>query len=307
MQKKKLKIIVILGPTASGKTKLAVELARRHDGEIISADSRQVYRGMDVGTGKDLSEYGDVKYHLIDVAEPMETFSLAQYKKLADAAIADIARRGKVPFLVGGSGLYLQAVVDNYDMAEVGADQGLRQELESLSSGQLFDKLERLNQGFASKVNESDRKNKRRLIRYIELQSLSFSSKAFHSKSEKYNCLLLGLDPGKEIIEQNIYKRLVARLENEDMIAEVDGLHTGGVTWQRLKDFGLEYRFVAEYLQERFDYDTMVDRLNIATRQFAKKQMTWFRRWEKQGRPIVWFKSGVEASEIEGLIGQFLS
>lgn len=301
------KVIVVLGPTASGKTRLAVELARRFNGEIVSADSRQVYRGMDVGTGKDLAEYGEIKYHLIDVVDPMEEFGLAQYKKLADAAIDDILRRGKVPFLVGGSGLYLQAVVDNYDLSEVGSNKALREELERLPVAELFEKLKNINPAFASKVNESDRKNKRRLIRYIELQSQVCISPNPRIKVLNHDCLLLGLDPGKAAIEANIHKRLIDRLENEDMVAEIDGLHSRGVTWQRLRDFGLEYRFIAEYLQEKTDYDTMVERLNIATRQFAKKQMTWFKRWERQGTRIIWLDPEKKAEEAQTEVKRFLS
>ncbi len=299
------KLIVILGPTASGKTRLAVELARKFDGEIVSADSRQVYRGMDVGTGKDLDEYGEVKYHLIDVADPKDSFSLAQYKKMAEGAIDDIIGRGKVPFLVGGSGLYLQAVVDNYGLSEIGENKELRQALEDLDAGALLERLRGISPSFAARVNQSDSKNKRRLIRYIELQSSGGKPDFKNAQAEKYRSLVLGLYPGKEAIDGNIHKRLIDRLENEDMVSEVDRLHAQGVSWDRLRDFGLEYRFVSEYLQERTDYDTMVERLDAATRQFAKKQMTWFRRWEKQGRGIDWLEGDLSA-EASRLISRFL-
>lgn len=298
-------MIVILGPTASGKTRLAVELARKFDGEIVSADSRQVYRGMDVGTGKDLGEYGEVKYHLIDVADPKDSFSLAQYKKMAEDAIDNIIGREKVPFLVGGSGLYLQAVVDNYCLSEIGEDKELRQALDGLDAGALLEKLHGLSPSFAAKVNQSDSKNKRRLIRYIELQLSGNKPALRDGQVEKYRSLVLGLYPGKEAIDKNIHRRLIDRLENEDMVSEVDRLHTQGVSWDKLRDFGLEYRFISEYLQERIDYDTMVERLDTATRQFAKKQMTWFRRWEKQGREIDWLEGDLPA-EASRLIGQFL-
>jgi len=302
----KPKLIVILGPTASGKTRLAVELAREFNGEIVSADSRQVYRGMDVGTGKDLEEYGEIKYHMIDVVEPMEEFSLAKYKQMAEATINDIIERGKLPFLVGGSGLYLQAVVDDYDLSNIGSDNDLRQELEALTIEDLMKKLEALNQGFATKVNESDRKNKRRLIRYIELQTKKVGTISSKVQEPKYDCLLLGLNPDRESVLVKIYKRLIVRLENEDMVAEIDGLHTRGVTWQRLRDFGLEYRYISEYLQEKMDYETMVERLNIAIRQFAKKQLTWFRRWEKQGRIILWIDLDNKFSDASHKIKKFL-
>ncbi|NTU99384.1 tRNA (adenosine(37)-N6)-dimethylallyltransferase MiaA [Candidatus Falkowbacteria bacterium] len=307
MRNNKPKIIVILGPTASGKTSLAVNMAREFDGEIVSADSRQVFRGMDVGTGKDLAEYVEIKYHMIDVAEPMEDYSLAHYKSGVEKAIDDIVRRGKQPFLVGGSGLYLQSVVDNYALSEVGRDDGLREELEKLSVSDLFERLEKINPLFASKINESDAKNKRRLVRYIELQSSDQKSETPKLEPQKYECLVLGLDPGKEVVDAKIYKRLIDRLEKEDMVKEIDDLHSKGVTWQRLKDFGLEYRFVAEYLQEKIDYETMVERLNIAIRQFAKRQMTWFRRWEKQGRHIYLLNFDRKIEDARAKIQKFLS
>ena len=155
-------IVVILGPTASGKTSLGVKLATEFNGEIISADSRQVYRGMDVGTGKDLVEYGDIPYHLIDVADPKEVFDLAQYKKMAEEAIEDILKRGKLPIIVGGSGLYLEALVDNYDLSNVKVNQGLRDKLEENTISELLEKIKQANLEFYNKINPSDRANKRR-------------------------------------------------------------------------------------------------------------------------------------------------
>ncbi|MEI7498518.1 MAG: tRNA (adenosine(37)-N6)-dimethylallyltransferase MiaA [Candidatus Falkowbacteria bacterium] len=280
------RIIVIIGPTASGKTKLAVELARTFHGEIVSADSRQVYRGMDVGTGKDLVEYGDVPYHLIDVADPKEQFSVAEYKRQAEKAIDDIIARGKLPFLVGGSGLYVQAVVDNFEMNDKpSANEVLREELEQKSTSELLRMLQEQKPNFADKINLSDRKNKRRLIRYLEIGEAQEEVKI---NVKKYEALVLGLNPDKFTRDQKIKQRIIDRLENEDMVEEVAGLERLGVSWQRLHDFGLEYRFIADHLQEKIDYETMVDQLFVATRQFAKKQMTWFNRWEKQGQEIVW-------------------
>jgi tRNA dimethylallyltransferase len=299
----KTKLIVILGPTASGKTKLAVDLARLFDGEIVSADSRQVYRGMDIGTGKDLQEYGNVKYHLIDVVDPRDQFSAADFKRQADRAIEEIASRGKVPMLVGGSGLYLQAVVDNFSMEDNGgADERLRAELEGKSTLELFAMLRKNNQFFADALNNSDKNNKRRLVRYVEL-SLSSKMKTATKLEPKYSSLVLGLMPDKELMEGKIKNRLVERLEKEEMVNEVEGLRRQGVTDKRLKDFGLEYKFITEYLEEKYGYDEMVERLFIAIRQFAKRQITWFKRWEKQGRTINWIKSQEEAKE---LIDKFL-
>jgi len=298
------KIPVILGPTASGKTGLGVELAWRLDGEIVSADSRQVYRGMDVGTGKDLLNYElritnceskrksktvKIPYHLIDVASPKTKFDLAKYQKLAYEAIVDILRRGKLPIVVGGSGLYLQAIVDDYELSAVKPDRKLRIELEKKSVAELFTMLKKINKTFAGKLNNSDRNNKRRLIRYLEIARNQKANKACKArKVNGHEYLLIGLRPEKEELEKRIYERLIERLEKEDMVGEVERLHGEGVSWQRLEDFGLEYKFIAWHLEKKIDYETMVEKLNIAIRQFAKRQLVWFRRWEKQGREIEW-------------------
>ncbi|MDD4901200.1 MAG: tRNA (adenosine(37)-N6)-dimethylallyltransferase MiaA [Patescibacteria group bacterium] len=290
------KIIVILGPTASGKTKLAVELANKFNGEIVSADSRQVYRGMDVGTGKDLAEY-DVPYHLIDVASPRKQFDLAKYQKLAFAAIDGILARGKLPILAGGSGLYLQAVVDNYKLANIKRNLALRKQLGKLNAQRLLSKLEKLSPKLAARLNHSDKNNKRRLVRYLELleQDKSFKNK---TGRKKYNALIIGLDVGREVLKQRIARRLIKRLKEQNMIGEVESLHAQGLSWKRLEDFGLEYKFISLYLEKKMDYGEMVERLNLASNQFAKRQLTWFKRWERQGAKIHWLKKGQDASAM---------
>ena len=295
------KIIVILGPTASGKTKLAVELAEKFNGEIVSADSRQVYRGMDIGTGKDLAEYS-VPYHLIDVASPKSQFDLAQYQKMAFRAIDDILKRGKLPILVGGSGLYLQAVVDNYKLSEAKQDAELRKKLEKLNAGELFKKLEKLSPNLAVKLNQSDKNNKRRLIRYLEIleQDKNFKSR---KGQKKYEALLIGLSYSGEILKQRIFKRLMDRLKEQNMIGEVENLRAKGLSWKRLEEFGLEYKFISLYLQGKLQYEEMVEKLNLAIFQFAKRQLTWFKRWEKQGVKINWLK---DFKKIEKLTKEFL-
>jgi tRNA dimethylallyltransferase len=328
----KAKIIVILGTTASGKTKLAVELARQINGEIISADSRQVYRGLDVGSGKDLVEYGEkspllsndgldgenspllskeglgggffVPYHLIDVADPKDRFSVAEYQRQAFAAIEDILSRGKLPIIVGGSGQYLEAVVENYQLSEIKPDENLRNDLEEKTALELFEILLQKNKSFAEKLNNSDKNNKRRLIRYLEV----FSSVAPQALSHKpqamsYDFFLLGLSYPKEILADRIHQRLINRLEKEGMIQEVSNLHDKtGLSWERLIEFGLEYKFITQYLQEKFDYDQLVEQIDKASQQFAKKQLTWFKRWEKK-RPINWLD---DAGEAEKLVSDFL-
>lgn len=297
MSSKKAKIIVILGTTASGKTTMGVKFADEFNGEIVSADSRQVYRGMDIGTGKDLEEYEfngkKIPYHLIDVVDPNKKFSLADYQILAYKAIDDILERGKLPIIVGGSGLYIQSIVDGYQLSNSKPDKRLRAELEKKSAIELFEKLKKINPGFANKLNNSDKNNKRRLIRYIEINSDRTKPDVFKNNfvsQKKYNFLLIGLTWPTEILYKRIHDRLIERLEKEDMISEVDHLHESGVSWKRLESFGLEYKFIAWYLQEKIDYETMVEKLFIAIRQFAKRQKSWFKRWEKQGAKIHWSK-----------------
>jgi len=297
------KIIVVLGTTASGKTKLGVDLAYKFNGEIISADSRQVYRGMDIGTGKDLDEYKDVPYHLIDVVNPNTKFHLAKYQKLAFRAIEDILKRGKTPIIVGGTGLYLQAVVDNYNLSGAEPDKELREKLEKKTAEELFLELKKINSKFADKLNNSDKNNKRRLIRYIEICQGGIANPIGFPISENRHFLLLGLTWPREILKERIYKRLIERLEKENMVGEIKKLHKEGVSWKRLESFGLEYKYISLYLQGKLSYEEMMEKLNIAIRQFAKRQMTWFRRWEKQGKKINWIKDGKETGQ---LVKQFL-
>lgn len=301
MKKSGNKILVILGPTASGKTKLAVELAEKFNGEIVSADSRQVYRGMDIGTGKDLSEYS-VPYHLINVVSPKIRFDLAKYQEAAFKAIDGILKRGKLPILAGGSGLYLQAVIDNYRLSDIKSDLVLRKKLDKLNVLELFNKLKKLAPKIAVKLNQSDKNNKRRLIRYLEIlgQDKNFKSRA---GKKKYQALLIGVNISREVLQQRILKRLLERLEKQDMIGEIKKLRKRGLSWKKLEEFGLEYRFIALYLQNEFSYDEMVEKLNIAIYQFAKRQLTWFKRWEKQGAKINWLK---DDKKIKKLVRTFL-
>ena len=368
--KGKNKIIVILGPTSSGKTGLAVKLAYKFNGEIISADSRQVYKGMDIGTGKDLGEYEltqkhkntktqktfRIPYHLIDVVSPNTEFSLAKYQKLAYKAIDDVLRRGKLPIIAGGSGLYLQAVVDNYNLSKTKPNKDLRKKMEKLSADELFKKLQKLNKKFAGRLNESERKNKQRLMRYMEIVQIPHPSPLLRKERGHYEFLLIGLIWPRKVLLERIYSRLIDRIEKEDMVGEVKRLHKEGVSpaplgqkhkkakmlkkqkntklpqrcgvspapfgqkykksttlkkqkntklpqrcgvsWKRLEGFGLEYKYVSLYLQKKLNYEDMVEKLNIAIRQFAKKQMSWFGRWERQGARIHWVESRGEADKL---------
>jgi len=314
----KPKIVVILGATASGKTALGIALACRFNGEIVSADSRQVYRGMDIGTAKDLPDYTvslktesddqapkqiQVPYHLIDVAEPSERYDLAAYKRDAEAAIADILQRGKLPIIVGGSGMYLEALIENYQLSSVGVDQALRTRLESLSVDEIWDQIKSEYGAFADKINDSDRRNKRRLIRYLEI--LTGSGQTTQRAETKYQALLIGLALDKAVLETRIMKRIKQRLETQDMIEEVSNLNRQGLTWQRLESFGLEYKFISWYLQDKIDYEQMVSQLYRATLQFAKRQVTWFKRWSKKGAEIHWLESEY-LEQAERMIANFL-
>ncbi len=303
------KIIVILGPTASGKTGLAVKLAYKFNGEIVSADSRQVYRGMDIGTGKDLREYKvksqkskviSIPYHLIDVVSPKTEFSLAKYQRLAYKAIDDILKRGKLPIIAGGSGLYLQAIVDNYNLSKTKPNKSLRKKLEKLSADELFKNLQALNKKFAGRLNESERKNKQRLMRYMEICKTQIAANSGQIATNKadYDFLLIGLTWPREILRERIYKRLIKWFEKENIIGEVRQLRKSGVSWKRLENFGLEYKYISLYLRKKLDYKEMIEKINISIRQFAKKQMSWFRRWERQGANIHWIENRGEAEKL---------
>ena len=288
----KPKVLVILGTTSAGKTKLAVRLAAEFKGEIVSADSRQVYQGLDVGSGKDLSEYRfgrrHIPYHLIDVVSPKSKFNVVRYQKLARRALGDILKRGKLPIVVGGSGLYLQALIDNYDFPSAARSAKLQKIYGAWPAEKLYQKIRRLQPEFAARLNNSDRHNPRRLLRYLEIVSAGVNRGA--KQESPYDFLLLGLDCSDKILKKRIRERLLRRLAKEGLVAEVENLRLSGLSWRRLEAFGLEYKFVSQYLQGQLSYQVMVERLDAAIYRFAKRQKTWFKRWEKQGRKIKWIK-----------------
>ena len=288
-------LITILGPTASGKSSLGIKLAREFNGEIVSADSRQVYRSMDIGTGKDLNEFRIIPYHLIDIVSPKTDFNLAKYLKLAKRAIADIQRRGKLPILVGGTGLYFQAVVDGYSLSAVKPDKKLRAELEKKSVLELEQMLKKLDPGF-----QADEKNKRHLIRYIEVvkQTKQPLIQALTKRGGDYSCLVLGVTLPRHKLNEKIDGRLIRRLEREGLIEEVVRLRKSGVTWRRLLSFGLEYAFVSRYLRGELNRNELAEKLAVAIHQFAKRQITWLKRWERQGREIVWINTYDQARRL---------
>lgn len=270
------KLIVILGTNASGKSDLGIRLAQHFGGEIVSADSRQVYRGLDLGSGKITpAQAAQVKHHLIDVAEVEEYYSLAQYQRAAYEAIEAIAHLGKKPFLVGGTGLYVSALVEGYQLVEVPPNEALRAELELQP---LMDLLARLAAADPEAARQIDPNNRPRIIRAIEVASAGYTGPAAKRNSPRYDCLQLGLTWPRETLEERIAQRLRIRLE-QGMIEEVAGLRARGVSDLRLDKLGLEYRFIARYLRgEIRSREELCDLLEIAIRQFAKGQITWFKR-----------------------------
>jgi tRNA dimethylallyltransferase len=276
------RLVVVLGTNASGKSDLGIRLAKHFGGEIVSADSRQVYRGLDLGSGKITPEQASiVKHHLIDVADVSEYYSLAEYQGAAYEAIDTISNAGELPFLVGGTGLYISAIVEGYQLVEVPPNEDLRAELEPLPLPELVQRLETADPGAASRI---DKGNRRRLIRAIEIASAGYGHSAAHQNSPRYDCLQLGLTWPREILLERIEARLRERLTN-GMIDEVAGLRSRGVSDLRLEKLGLEYRYIARYLRgELRTVDELTTQLGIAIRQFAKEQMTWFKRDSR----IIW-------------------
>ncbi len=276
------RLVVILGTNASGKSELGIRLAKHFGGEIVSADSRQVYRGLDLGTGKITpAQAGKVKHHLIDVADVSEYYSLAQYQQAAYSAIDTISREGKLPFLVGGTGLYISAIVEGYQLVDVPPNEALRAELEALPLPQLVERLEKFDPDAANRI---DKGNRRRLIRAIEIAAAGYAGSSARKSAPRYNSLQLGLTWPREILVERIAKRLEERLST-GMIDEVAGLRSRGVSDLRLDKLGLEYRYIARYLRgELRSIDELRTELGIAIRQFAKEQITWFKRDSR----IIW-------------------
>ena len=282
------KLITILGPTASGKTPVAAHLAKEIGGEIISADSRQVYRRMDIGTGKDLDDYLGVPYHLIDICEPGTKYNLFQYQQDFFDAYQDIQRRGVTPILCGGTGLYIEAVLKGYKLSPVPQNQALRDSLEGKSLAELTQMLEALKAKTGSNMhNKTDVDSCQRAIRAIEIETYNLENPVPRRELPPVDSLIIGIDIDREHRREKITRRLKARLE-EGMVEEVKELLDEGIPAEDLIYYGLEYKFVTEYLVGKTTYDEMFQRLEIAIHQFAKRQMTWFRGMERRGFTIHW-------------------
>lgn len=295
------KMITILGPTASGKTSVAAALALRTGGEIISADSRQVYRRMDIGTGKDLADYtiGDVHipYHLIDIAEPGTKYNLFQYQQDFHTAYNDIRNRGKLPILCGGTGLYIEAVLGGYSLSPVPQNQQLRESLEGKSLDQLTQMLVQLKQKNGSNMhNRTDVDTAQRAIRAIEIETYNLEHPTPERQMPPVDSLVIGINIDRELRREKITRRLKARLE-EGMCDEIRSLIDGGVNPDDLIYYGLEYKFVTEYVVGKTSYEEMFRQLEIAIHQFAKRQMTWFRGMERRGYTIHWIDAAQSMDE----------
>ncbi|OQB55293.1 MAG: tRNA dimethylallyltransferase [Deltaproteobacteria bacterium ADurb.Bin151] len=284
----KKNLIVILGPTASGKTALAVRLAADLHGEILSADSRQVYRGMDIGTGKDLSEYrtekGIVPVHLIDIMEPEQEFNVFEFQKRFYKIFNSLLNKQVLPVLVGGTGLYLEAVLTDYNLPAVLHDRRFRDEMAGKTQAELQEILLSMKPALHNKTDLEDRE---RIIRKIEIEKAREKTSGESLEKPFINAAIFGIHWERDVLRRRIAQRLAQRID-EGMIEEVSRLRSQGLSWERLDSFGLEYRYVAMYLQNKMTLDEMTSNLQIAIGQFAKRQMTWFRRMEKKGVKIEW-------------------
>ena len=298
------KIIAIVGPTASGKTSLAIAVALRFaskqskekneaaGAEIISADSRQVYRGLDIGSGKVTErEMRGIPHHLLDIASPRKKFTVAQFQKRGYRVIKKIIAQKKIPIIVGGTGLYVDALIYDRIFPTVKPDFALREKLERKSTGELFAELQKLGPRRAGNI---DRHNPRRLIRALEIALTT--KKPIPSREEtfgatkKYDTLFLGISVPEKKLAENIHKRLLERMKH-GMVREVERLRKSGVSWKRLDDLGLEYRYIARYLQGQLSKTEMLAELEKEIRRYAKRQMTWFRK----DTSIVWVRNQKEA------------
>jgi tRNA dimethylallyltransferase len=311
------RMITILGPTASGKTQIATQLAARLDGEIISADSRQVYRRMDIGTGKDLGDYtvdkGEetvkIRHHLIDICEPGTKYNLFQYQEDFHKAYNDIMSRGKLPILCGGTGLYIEAVLKGYNLPDVPQNPELRESLKDKSLDELTAMLEDLKKQTGSVMhNKTDVDSCQRAIRAIEIEKyiLEVRGKKLEVRDvPPLDSVIIGVDIDRELRRRKITQRLHARLES-GMVDEVRGLLAEGIPPENLIYYGLEYKFLTQYVIGQLSYDEMVRQLEIAIHQFAKRQMTWFRGMERRGFNIHWITRPESDEELHKVVDDII-
>jgi len=294
-------IIVIVGPTASGKSDLAIALAKKYNGEIISADSRQVYKGMDIGTGKvTREEQATIPHWLLDTVHPRTMYNVTHFIRDAKKAIKDIQKRGKIPIICGGTGFWVQSFIEGNPFPAVKPNLALRQKLDQLSLEKLFMLLKEKDPKRAETI---DTKNKIRIIRALEICEALGSVPDIQKKSSPDNdttqthFLIIALCPPKETLDQNILTRLEKRFD-QGMIEEVKTLHTHHVSWKRLESFGLEYKYIALFLQKKVSLETMKERLYFEIKHYAKRQLTWLKRWQKENTAIHFITDPQQAQEI---------
>lgn len=329
------KILVITGPTASGKSDLAIALAKKYDGEIISADSRQVYRGMDIGSGKvardnvschpeqregsrndktgntnaeiphgvgnDKCFYSEnIRHHLLDVADPKRSYNVTHFVRDAKKAVKDIRKRGKLPIICGGTGFWIQALVEDESFPPVKPNLKLRATLSKKNPQQLFELLEKKDPVRAQTI---DQKNPVRLIRALEIcEALGHVPIPSRERLDYHKeFTIIALCPEKEVLQKNIHVRLEKRFK-KGMIQEVENLRVSGISWKRLQSFGLEYKNIALFLQGKLSREKMIEQLEHEIRHYAKRQLTWLRRFEKMGAKINWIKNSAEAEKALQLI-----
>ena len=290
-------LITILGPTATGKTKLAVQLADYFDGEIISADSRQVYRGMNIGTGKDLAEYSlngkQIPYHLIDIIDPTEEFNVYSFQEGFYKSFNEIENKNKLPFLVGGTGMYLSSILQNYNLNKADFKE-IEREYSSHNDEELKTILKELNPILHNTTDLTERK---RILKAIAVSKAEQN----HTDEVKNNSLNIGVSFSRDEIKKRITARLKKRLDDEGMIDEVKSLMDSGISYDKLIFFGLEYKFIAQYLKSELNKNDMFQKLNSAIHAFAKRQNTWFRKMEREGVVINWI-DGADFNKAKQLI-----
>lgn len=304
MSQQQYNLIVVLGATASGKTRLGVDLAKQLNGEVISGDSRQVYTGLDIGSGKDLAEYGDVPYHLIDIIEPGKEYNAFQFQRDFFRAFKDINQRNKLPLLVGGTGLYIDAVVAGYEFVQVDKNITQRERFAEMVLEDVQQTLLELNK---TAYDATDITVRPRLYRAIEIaqHESSLTSSPINTALPDIKPLYFGIKWERNVLRQRITLRLKERLKN-GMIEEVERLLAQGITHEKLEYFGLEYRFVSQYVEGKISYDEMFDKLNIAIHQYAKRQDTWFRRMERRGAKIHWLEGTDDINQqAQTVLNQF--
>ena len=304
MNQSLVQCVVVMGPTATGKTRLGVALARQFHGEIIGADSRQVYRGLDIGTGKDLKEFGTgperVPYHLIDIADPTEDYHLFRFVADARQAIGDVLERGHLPIVVGGSALYLNALLDDYSLEGGEPDPELRRSLECLSEEALLEILRREAPDIYARTDQTQ---KRRIVRAVEIARSRVPGSG-NDAPPALDALLIAPYYKRQVVHERIAARLDERLK-EGLLDEVQALHDRGLSWERLDYFGLEYRYVAQCLQGTLTLAEMREKLFFRIRRFCKSQDIWFRKMERAGKIIHWLPGGDLRKAIE-LVRLFL-